>query len=421
VRAILLALFLANTSMAAEVSATRLDGSTVEGELKGWEDDLVVLETTEGDQRIALKELLSLRWQPVTPATESDMAAASGQVELVDGSVLPISEFRSSASRANVTLAGPASSHTDALTIAKRQIAAVRLQPLDAALVEQWNDIRETKPAADVIVLLNREGQSLDYVEGVLGDVSPEKVEFEIDGDTVRKIDRKKVAGFIYFRRDAEEKSEPRFAILGRSGLKANTVHARLEDNVIQLTTAGGTKLSWPLEDVDVADFSGGKIVYLSDLEPASKISMPLVALPDGTSLASKYVEPRRDQSAYGGSLTLAIGDGLSNPSNSGTQSFNKGVAIRSRTELVYRLPSGYRRLNAIAGIDPVTRASGNVHLEIFGDDRSLLSSDVTGIDPPQTIDLEVAGVKRLKIVVDYGQNLDTGDWLNLCDLRIVK
>jgi hypothetical protein len=26
-----------------------------------------------------------------------------------------------------------------------------------------------------------------------------------------------------------------------------------------------------------------------------------------------------------------------------------------------------------------------------------------------------------LKIVVDYGQNLDTGDWLNLCDARLIK
>jgi hypothetical protein len=49
------------------------------------------------------------------------------------------------------------------------------------------------------------------------------------------------------------------------------------------------------------------------------------------------------------------------------------------------------------------------------------LSADVKGTDPPRAIDVDVEGVKRLKIVVDYGKNLDTGDWLNLCDLRIVK
>jgi len=56
---------------------------------------------------------------------------------------------------------------------------------------------------------------------------------------------------------------------------------------------------------------------------------------------------------------------------------------------------------------------------------------DVTGARALQTLysmitnryqfELDVAGVNRLKIVVDYGQNLDTGDWLNLCNARIVK
>ena len=61
------------------------------------------------------------------------------------------------------------------------------------------------------------------------------------------------------------------------------------------------------------------------------------------------------------------------------------------------------------------------MRLSIFGDDRPLLETEIAGDQPPQPIQLDIAGVKRLKIVVDYGQNLDTGDWLNLCDARIVK
>src|SRR4029079_3706883 len=75
----------------------------------------------------------------------------------------------------------------------------------------------------------------------------------------------------------------------------------------------------------------------------------------------------------------------------------------------------------AIAGIDPATSAAGNMRLAIFGDDRALVETEVTGDQPPQPIHLDIANVKRIKIVVDYGQNLDTGDWLNLCDARIAK
>jgi hypothetical protein len=57
----------------------------------------------------------------------------------------------------------------------------------------------------------------------------------------------------------------------------------------------------------------------------------------------------------------------------------------------------------------------------IHGDDRSLLTADVEGGQAPREIKLDIAGVKRLKIVVDFGQNLDTGDWLNLCEARLIK
>ena len=39
-------------------------------------------------------------------------------------------------------------------------------------------------------------------------------------------------------------------------------------------------------------------------------------------------------------------------------RSFAKGFALRSRTELVYRLPDGFNRFTALAGIDPAATAS---------------------------------------------------------------
>jgi hypothetical protein len=61
------------------------------------------------------------------------------------------------------------------------------------------------------------------------------------------------------------------------------------------------------------------------------------------------------------------------------------------------------------------------VRLEIYGDDQPLLSADVEGNQPPTNIDTDITGVKRLKIIVDYGANQGWGDWLNLCELKVVK
>jgi hypothetical protein len=194
-----------------------------------------------------------------------------------------------------------------------------------------------------------------------------------------------------------------------------------LADGLLKLKATAGAEFQWPLQDIHLADFSAGKLMYLSDIDPSSEQWTPLVGLPPNAALLAEYGRPRRNQSAYGGPLTIRTDDALSTSPGGRSRVFNKGLALRSRTELVYRVPAGFRRFTTIAGIDPATTSSGNVRLEIYGDDRLLLEDNIAGQEPPRNIELDIAGIKRLKILVDYGRNLDTGDWLNLCDARIVK
>ncbi len=61
------------------------------------------------------------------------------------------------------------------------------------------------------------------------------------------------------------------------------------------------------------------------------------------------------------------------------------------------------------------------MHLIILGDDRALFEGTVTGKDAPRALDLDISGVNRLKIVVDFGDDMDVGDCLDLCEARILK
>ena len=88
---------------------------------------------------------------------------------------------------------------------------------------------------------------------------------------------------------------------------------------------------------------------------------------------------------------------------------------------LEYRLPAGVKRLAALAGIDPATSGQGNVALEISADGRLLWQGEIDGSEAPVEIDLPLSGVRRLRIVVDYGSNLDYGDRLHLVDARLTK
>ncbi len=175
------------------------------------------------------------------------------------------------------------------------------------------------------------------------------------------------------------------------------------------MITVCGVELSLQSAQLSKIDFSSGNTIWLDELQPESLDWRPFVAskLPHDR-LASLF-DPRR--SAGLGGKPLELGDQL----------FQRGLAIRSRTEMTYRLTGDYRRFHAIVGIDDRVREGGNVLLTITADDRELFSQTVTGRDEPISLELDISGARRLKILVDFGAELDIADHLNLCDARITK
>jgi hypothetical protein len=409
---------LANPALAAEITATTLDGTTFAGELREWNESRVVIKTPAGEEQLATDRLVSLSW----PTSAFGVASKSPVklAELADGTAIPIDSLVVADNTATLQPDSSTKSDGDTLKIPIAQLATVRFQHFDEILTKQWDEIRQLNSAGDVLVVLNPDGKSLDSVEGVVGNIGDDKVDFKLEGETNR-VDRAKVAGIIYHGTARPKTAESHLVVQARTGLRANAAKVELANSQVVVTTAGGLKLTLPIDEIDFADFSAGKVIYLSDIQPASQKWTPLVGLPTGVTLAAEYGQPRRDHSAFGGPLILLIKDHGDAPApQREPRSFSKGLSIRSRTEMIYRLPPGYNRLVAIAGIDPAARATGNVRLSLFADERPLLETEIAG-DQTQPIDVEIAGAKRLKLIVDFGQNLDTGDWLNLCDAKIVK
>ena len=153
--------------------------------------------------------------------------------------------------------------------------------------------------------------------------------------------------------------------------------------------------------------------MYLSDLEFELVECTPYVASRVSSDRIMQLYGPRRDCSFEGDGLWLNTG--------SEVQRFEKGLAIHSRSQLVYRLNEPYRKLTAIVGIDSRLQGRGNLILVIEGDDRQLIRRDISGRDAPLNLDLDIEGVRRLKIFVDFGASLDIADHLNICNARIVK
>jgi len=156
-------------------------------------------------------------------------------------------------------------------------------------------------------------------------------------------------------------------------------------------------------------DFSHGKIVYLSDLESETREWTPYFKTSKEIPALSQFFAPKADRSLHAGPMVLD------------RKTYAKGLALHSRTRVVYRLPDKFHRFKATVGIDDRVRPQGNARLVIQGDDRVLLETTVTGQEPAKPVDLDLSGIRRLSILVDYGADFDIGDHVDLGEARILK
>lgn len=390
---------------AAGVVVQPLSGVPVTAALRELSSERVVFETNAGLQTLETVDLLSIT---VGPGARSD-TAAEVQVELRDGSLLVAESYVVQDRKARIQLAGGTEVIADT-----RAIRTVRFRKPSPKLDAAWAEIVGGKATGDIIVI-RKSAESLDELEGMIHDVTADVVRFELDDDTV-PVERGRLEGIVYFQAEGRKLPKPICLLADIHGTVWRLKSLKLDGEQIAATSVVGVDVQLPLAEVQQFDFSSGNLVYLSDLPFASVKWTPYVGSEVLVKSLSKLYEPRRDRSLDGGKLQL--------PSSSGSGArveFNKGLAIHSRTEIVFRLEDDFARFKALAGIDDRVRENGHVELVIWGDSRELLRKAIGGTMEPVEIDLDIANVKRLKILVDFGEGQDIADHLDLCDARITK
>ncbi|MFP6670385.1 MAG: NPCBM/NEW2 domain-containing protein, partial [Pirellulaceae bacterium] len=145
------------------------------------------------------------------------------------------------------------------------------------------------------------------------------------------------------------------------------------------------------------------------DLEPETIKWTPYIFTGQVNERLTRLYRPRRDRTLSGKTLVLA------------NQSFPKGLAIHSRTEMTYRLTDEFQVFQSLVGIDPALGENGDVDLVVMGNGKQLFRKTITGRDEAMELKIDVRGVSRLTILVDFGEQLDIGDHLLLCNARLIK
>ena len=385
------------------VQVVTLPGEQYEGTLESFTTDALTVKTNAKTQTIPIAEVLMVRANAAQSATSGDSPI---EVRLVDDSRLRVKAMTSSGSTATIVHA-----HLGELKIPTATISSVRFAPQDSKIDAEWSKLSERSIKKDVVAV--RKGDVLDHLDGVVGALTDDKMQFQMDGDDI-PIKREKVFGLIYSKRESTAKKAIAQLDLS-SGDRLALKSVAWNGTSWKVRLVSGSEFEISADLFRGLDYSLGKVTYLSDLEPRAMKYTPEFGFPG----AFPVYEYRRDKNFEGGPITL------------GDKPYAKGLAIHSQTTLKYRLGGEYRRFQSIMGIGDEIRY-GDVDVTFKGDGKPLFKSGVKasvagnqGTMPravPQILDIDVTGVVELEIFVDYGSDgHDNGDRLYLGNARVVK
>lgn len=269
---------------------------------------------------------------------------------------------------------------------------------------------RITSVAADDDNLLFTNG---DQLTGQIVELVKDKLVFKSAVADVL-VDRARVAAVVFRRANLNDQvAEPGLKVWvglrDGSRMLARSIDvnkADVDDAPARIELLAGDAVSVKTNDIVALQPIGGDAVYLSDLNDAGYRHIPFL---------SQAWDFRRDTNVTGGPL---VADG---------HRFLKGLGMHSAARITYNLDREYRAFQSALAIDDSTEGRGSVTCRVFTDDGSgqwrlkYESPVVRGGERPIPVDVDLAGAKRLSLLVDFADRGDEQDHVNWLDARLIR
>lgn len=373
-----------------EVEVTALDGRVVRGSLVSVVPELVV-RAESGDAPFSWEELLALR--PTAAASSSPAAsplAAPWHFSLTDGSQFAGALESAEPAGVHVQLATG-----EELTVDSSSIASLATAHGDEDARRKLQDAQREPDRSEDVAVVRGDGQTL-VLRGALRGFESRRILFNWK-DRELPIPWERLAGLLLART-----GQPREAVLVRTAtgdVFAGSVVAG-DDAGLTLRSAALGALRIPWERIERIDSRAARVVYLSAVEPDGYEFEPLL---------ERRWPLERDRSLAGGPIRV------------GGRAYSRGIVMHSRSRAVYTLGGSFRNFAAVVGVADEVGRFGDAAVRVLGDGRVLWEvANLRGGEPPVELTLNITGVKRLELVVDYGDALDLGDRVAWADARLV-
>ena len=364
---------------------THLDGTTelVEGLRFSADSQLVLL----ANRRLGVDDL-----RRIEPIAEPIASAPSPTVEvsLANGSRLLGQELQMTDERC---LLGRSDKSVWPLPMA--DVLAIRF---DRSQSHASFATAVAQPSATKDRLFVKLGDETSVLDGYLEKITTESVSFEWMNES-RTIPRAKFVGVVFAQTKPVPQSALRFQIELHDGSRLLTDAISVDPAAqIPLTAKTSVALDWIV--IRRIHITSSRVRFLSDLRPIDATDKPIVALPRAW---------RADRSVTGSALMAS------------DQSYDKGLGVQSGSRLVFDIGGGWSRFAVLLSLDRQTGREGDCVFVVRGDGRELVRERLRGSDPPKSVWADINKIKRLELVVEYGENLDFGDHANWCDACLIK
>lgn len=372
-------------------SATR---TPLKGRLQAIETNWSIRLDDGKAQLIAGKDLISLRRdQERLPAPPT-----GPQVIFANGDRLPGKALRLADER--LLVATPLAAVDVALPVSALSVVWVA-DPLDVERPDQLRRrLASERRTRDLVWL-----RSGDQLQGNLVGMDENALRIEVERKEV-KVERDQVAVIAFNNELARllRPSETYGHLLLADGTRLGVLTAQADAQTLTVKTAFGATLKVPIEQLRALDLRQGRATYLSDLKPASYEYTPF--LPGLTyALAT-------DSSAVGSDLVLA------------GSHYVKGLGMHVQSRVTYAVKGGYRRFEALVGIDEQAGPKGSARIKVLLDGMPAdlgWDKELTTAMGPQPVQVKLDGVQELTLIVEFGRFPFVQGQVNWADARLIK
>jgi hypothetical protein len=371
----------------ADVAAT-VDGDTLTGTVAAATDAAILWRSEAGQERkLSVEDLVRI-----------DLEGAAGPA----GAALPL-VILANGDRIAARIEGGGERD---LRLASAPLGAVALPIKSVAAILFDRDATDSAVAqlsrneAGQDELLLRNGECL---AGVVKSVEADRLTFDCLLGVV-PILFSRAAGVSFARAAAPAAGEGPTAIAEFADGSRITGRLKVSEKaeMIALTSSWGQELSVRFRGaVSAIEFRGGRLVYLSDLEPAEVEEVPYLG---------RAWHWRRDRAVGGEPISLR------------GKVYRKGLGVHSRARLAYRLDGQFERFRALAGIDDETKGLGEAAFRVLADGKPVFAREkVKGTQPAVAIEVPLRGVVKLELIADFGGELDVAGHADWADARLER